>query len=328
MILVLAWMGVSLVALGQTLDAFLDNGMVRVGVSRAYGGAITWLSTNGGGNLVNNADKGRQIQQSYYAGAARKAGNQCPAWSPWPWNPIMVGDCAGRGSPVLTLTNVGGRLYVKAQPMLWDRSNVVSQSFIELWIQFHPTLPHVVVVDNRFTCFRDAGDEWGGPVQHSQEVPACYFVSCLNTIRSYTGQAPWRHDALATIPNVFLWTNFVPTEQWAACVNDSGFGVGIYTPDCTRMNAGKFGRGVTCQPFDSSTMHLAPLVTRAFGPASIYGYRCFLAVGQLPAIREAFYRIHEQPPVMPPVGPAALSEEIPRQTPAEAAPNPNTPPRP
>ena len=92
----------------QSVDAFLDNGTVRVGVSRAYGGAITWLSTNGGGNLVNNADKGRQIQQSYYAGASRKATNQCPAWSPWPWNPIMVGDCAGRPSPVLALTYLGG----------------------------------------------------------------------------------------------------------------------------------------------------------------------------------------------------------------------------
>jgi hypothetical protein len=279
----------------QTVDALLDNGTLRVGVSRAYGGAITWLSTNGGGNLVNNADKGRQIQQSYYAGASRKAANQCPAWSPWPWNPIMVGDCAGQASPVLALTNQGGRLYMKAQPMLWDRSNAVSQSFIELWIRFHPTLPHVVVVDNLFTCFRDANDEWGGPVKRSQEVPACYFVSALNSIQSYTGKSPWQHDALATIPNVFMWTNFVPTEHWAACVNTAGFGVGIYTPDCTRMNAGKFGSRVTTNTFDSSTMHIAPLVTQAFDHASVYRYRCFLAVGPLADIRSAFYRLHSDP---------------------------------
>lgn len=284
----------------QKVDAFLDNGTVRVGVSRAYGGAITWLSTNGGGNLINNADKGRQIQQSYYAGANRKATNQCPAWSPWPWNPIMVGDCAGHPSPVLVLTNVNGRLYMKAQPMLWDRQNIVSQSFIELWIGFHPTEPQVVVVDNLFTCFRDRNDEWGEPANRSQEIPACYFVSALNTIKSYTGTAPWRNDALATIPNVFMWTNFVPTEQWAACVNASNFGVGIYTPDCTRMNAGKFGAKVTPDTFDSSTMHIAPLITKAFDRTSVYGYRCFLAVGQLPAIRSAFYRIRENPSLAAP----------------------------
>lgn len=285
----------------QTVDAYLENGTVRVGVSRAYGGAITWLSTHSNGNLVNNADKGRQIQQSYYAGASRKATNQCPAWSPWPWNPIMVGDCAGNPSPVLALTHLGGKLYMKARPMLWDRSNVVSQSFIELWIGFHPTLPHVVVVDNLFTCFRDANDEWSGPVKLSQEVPACYFVSSLNSIRSYTGNAPWQNAALATIPNVFMWTNFVPTEQWAACVNVSGFGVGIYTPGCTRMNAGKFGTGVTTNTFDGSTMHIAPLVSKAFDRTSVYGYRCFLAVGQLPAIRSAFYQIHERPELLSPV---------------------------
>jgi hypothetical protein len=278
-----------------TVDAFLDNGTVRIGVSRSYGGAITWLSTNGGANLINNFDRGRQIQQSYYAGASLAATNQCRAWSPWPWNPIMVGDCEGNSSPVLVLTNFGDRLYMKAQPLLWDRSNVLSQSFIELWIGFRPALSNVVVVDNLFTSFRDEGDAWGGPAKRHQEIPACYFVSCLNSIRSYTGSAPWQNASLATIPNVFMWTNFVPTEQWAACVDASEFGVGIYSPDATGMNAGKFGAGVTCKTFDSSTMHIAPLVTKSFDRKSVYGYRCFLAVGQLPAIRSAFYRIHAQP---------------------------------
>ncbi len=290
--ILLTWLSSLSVLLAQKLDAFLDNGTVRVGVSRAYGGAITWLSTNGGANLVNNSDRGRQIQQSYYAGADLKATNQCPEWSPWPWNPIMVGDCAGNSSPVLVLTNLEGRLYMKAQPLLWDRKNVLSQSFIELWIGFHPKLSNVVVVDNRFTCFRDAGDAWGEPVNRHQEIPACYFVSCLNTIRSYTGTTPWQNAALATIPNVFMWTNFVPTEQWAACVNASEFGVGIYSPDATSMNAGKAGRGVTCETFDSSTMHIAPLVRKAFDRTSVYDYRCFLAVGKLPAIRTAFYQVH------------------------------------
>ena len=49
----------------QTLDAFLENAAIKVGVNRTYGGAITWLSISGGVNLVNNYDKGRQIQQSY-----------------------------------------------------------------------------------------------------------------------------------------------------------------------------------------------------------------------------------------------------------------------
>ncbi len=279
----------------QSPDVAIDNGTVRVGVSRAYGGAITWLSLHNGPNLVNNHDKGRQIQQSYYAGTSLRATNQCSAWSPWPWNPIMVGDCSGAASPILALTNSSTELYVKSQPMLWDRKNQISKSHIELWIRFHPTLPHVVVVDNRFTCFRDDNDEWGGPVSLQQEIPACYFVTSLHTIRSYTGPKPWQNDALSTIPAVFMWTNFIPTEKWAACVDGSGFGVGIFSPDATGMNAGRAGNVTTTNTMHSSTMHIAPLVRKAFDRRSTYEYRCFLAVDSLAEIRRMFQAIHQHP---------------------------------
>lgn len=295
LILCAGWLLRSETVRTQTPDAFIDNGSVRVGVSRAYGGAITWLSLHDGPNLVNNHDKGRQIQQSYYAGASLRATNQCPAWSPWPWNPIMVGDCSGVASPVLALTNSNTQLYVKSQPMLWDRTNQLSQSHLELWIRFHPTLPRVVVVDNRFTCFREEGDEWGGPVSLQQEIPAAYFVTSLHTIRSYTGPKPWQNEALSTIPPVFMWTNFVPSEQWAACVDSTGFGVGIFSPESTGMNAGRAGNVTTTNTMHSSTMHIAPLVRKAFDRRSTFEYRCFLAVDSLLEIRRGFQWIHNHP---------------------------------
>src|SRR5688572_11743353 len=70
----------------------LDNGTVKVGIDRAKGAAITWLSwTAYPKNAVNIADPGRLIQQSYYAGLRldRKADGQHKAWSPWAWNPIQ-----------------------------------------------------------------------------------------------------------------------------------------------------------------------------------------------------------------------------------------------
>jgi hypothetical protein len=56
---------------------------------------------------------------------------------------------------------------------------------------------------------------------------------------------------------------------------------------------------VKSDPFAASTMHIAPLVTRSFDRTSVYQYRCFLAVGELPKIREAFYQIHEKPGAVP-----------------------------
>jgi hypothetical protein len=152
-----------------TVDAFLDNGTVRIGVSRSYGGAITWLSTNGGANLINNFDRGRQIQQSYYAGASLAATKPVSGVVAVAMESNHGRRCEGNSSPVLVLTNFGDRLYMKAQPLCGTASNVLSQSFIELWIGFRPALSNVVVVDNLFTSFRDEGDAWGGPAKRHQE---------------------------------------------------------------------------------------------------------------------------------------------------------------
>ena len=49
--------------------SFLDNGTIRIGVDLDIGGTITFLArSNGGENLINSHDLGRQVQQSYYSG--------------------------------------------------------------------------------------------------------------------------------------------------------------------------------------------------------------------------------------------------------------------
>jgi len=282
----------------QVLNASLDNGTVKVGVNTlAYGGAIVWLSTSCGSNLVNNYDKGRQIQQSYYAGKSITATNQSKSWSPWSWNPIMVGDCAGHSSPVLVLSNKAGQIYVKTHPFLWDRNNQLSQSYMEQWISIHPTVTNVVVVDNRFTCFRDPNDQWGGPVLHNQELPAVYFVSALDTIKAYTNNLPWQNGALATIPNSpssgkFPWVGYIPTESWTACINSSNFGAGVYTPIATASLAGKSGQSSSWNSFDASTMYIAPVGKYSFVTNTIFSYRYYLIVGDLSSIRTAVYKLH------------------------------------
>lgn len=293
----------------QSLDAFLDNSTVKVGVSLAYGGGITWLSTSGGVNLVNNYDKGRQIQQSYYAGNSVTAANQSSAWSPWSWNPIMVGDYAGHASPVLVLNKSAGQLYVKTQPYLWDRNNQLAQAYMEQWISLHPALTNVVVVYSRLTCFRDPNDEWGAPVMRNQELPAVYLVSALNTIKAYTNALPWQNHTLSTIPNTpssgtFPWVRYTPTEAWTACVDGTGFGAGVYTPIATSFLAGKSGSAVVWDTANSSTMYISPLGNYAFTTNSVFSYRYYLIVGNLTAIRTAVYTLHSASDTapLPPTG--------------------------
>lgn len=299
----------------QSLDAFLENSTLKIGVNAgSYGGAIVWFSGSDGANLVNTYDKGREIQQSFYAGSSITAPNQSPNWSPWSWNPIMVGDYAYNVSPVLALSKSAGQIYVKTQPLLWDRNNQLSQSYMEQWISIHPTLPNVVAVDCRFTSFRDPNDAWGGPVLLDQELPAVYLVSALNSIKAYTGNAPWTNGELATIPNTpssgtFPWSFYDPTEPWTACVDANGSGVGVYTPIATQFLAGKYGSGVTTNPFDVSTMYVSPLGKYAFEADTIFSYRFYLIIGDLQGIREAVYTLHDstETPPPPPTGLTSVS---------------------
>jgi hypothetical protein len=169
---------------------------------------------------------------------------------------------------------------------------------------------NVVIVDSKLTCFRDSNDEWGVAGLRDQELPACYFVPCLSTIKSYTNSAPWQDGALSTIPNTpasgtFPWVRYAPTEKWSACVNSTGWGGGVYTPVVTSSLAGKAGTSSTCNTYDASTMYISPLGQYAFGRTSTFSYRYYLIVGFLSEIRATVYALHSVPPVL--TGLAALA---------------------
>ena len=93
----------------------LDDGVITVVFDLSRGGAIAGIAKSGSSrNLVNVADEGRYIQQSYYAGRPldRKAEGQSPKWSPWSWNPIQVGDAFGHRASILLTTNDRRTFYI------------------------------------------------------------------------------------------------------------------------------------------------------------------------------------------------------------------------
>jgi len=75
----------------------LNNDTLHLKLDLTRGGAINYISKSGSTrSVVNIADEGRYIQQSYYAGKTlnRIADGQNPAWSPWSWNPIRYWSIA------------------------------------------------------------------------------------------------------------------------------------------------------------------------------------------------------------------------------------------
>ena len=95
LVTLLAFMSGSSHAQIQAVPPEVDNGVLTLKLDLTRGGAIAYLSLSGSSrNIVNIADEGRYIQQSYYAGKSvdRKSDGQSPSWSPWSWNPIQVGD--------------------------------------------------------------------------------------------------------------------------------------------------------------------------------------------------------------------------------------------
>jgi hypothetical protein len=111
-----------------------DNGVLKLKLDLSRGGAICYVSLSGSDeNLVNIFDEGRYIQQSYYAGKFldRQKEGQSPRWSPWPWNPIQVGDAFGNRAEILDYIQKEDILYVKCTPMLWDMNNKPAEAIMD-----------------------------------------------------------------------------------------------------------------------------------------------------------------------------------------------------
>jgi len=213
----------------QAAMSYLDNGVVKVGVDLAKGGSITYLSVSGtANNVINSYDLGRQVQQSYYSGPSlyNPSNKINPSWNPWPWNPIQTGDSYNNTSQVLTQSNDGQTIYVKCIPKQWALNNVPGECTFESWIKLSN---NVVVVSNRLLNARSDTTQYTG---YDQELPAVYTIGTLSRLVSYAGNAPFTGDAVTNLPNnpPPVWNHGSATESWAAQLNTSDWGVGIYNP--------------------------------------------------------------------------------------------------
>jgi hypothetical protein len=260
--------------------SFLDNGNIKIGVDLHIGGTITFLArSQAGENLINSHDLGRQIQQSYYSGPS-PFGKPHPAWKNWGWNPIGSGDVYGHGARVLEHRNDGTTLYVKTIPMQWALNNVPGECTFETWITLDG---HTARVRNKLVNQRP--DQTQYPAQ-GQELPAVYTIGKLHRLFSYTGDRPFENQPLAQIRNAGPpWANWKATENWAALVNDQGFGVGVIHPGVYSFIGGFYGKPNTGGPKNDSTGYIAPTRQEILDHNIVYEYRYQLVLGSLEEIR-------------------------------------------
>lgn len=258
----------------------LDNGVVKIGIDLNKGAAITHLS---GAvypkNLVNSADPGRLIQQSYYAGVGldRQAEGQHPAWSPWVWNPIQGGG-VGSWARVTESKKIDAlTLYAETIPKLWDMPDEEASAVMRQWTRFESGMPNVVVITCEVICQRDLNDRWGPVVARHQEVPALYFTRNFSDIRSYLGDGQWRSE---TQPPGPPWGRGNPPLNAMACFNADGIGIAVFSPVATQpWNFGPHGGGDSDDPAAGPCIHVAPLDRVALGPKSTYRYRYWMILG-------------------------------------------------
>ena len=272
-----------------------DNGTLTLKLDLTRGGAISWLSLSGSArSVVNIADEGRYIQQSYYAGKSidRKAEGQSPHWSPWSWNPIQVGDAFRNRAKILEYKKTGNELYVKCIPMQWDMNNKPAEAEMEQWTTLNGS---VLEVRNRLTCHR-TDRIYGDSILCDQELPAVYPISALRNLYSYQGNAPFtqapsmKHQVINLSSGFWGIYQNVP-ENWMAFTDDSGWGMAVFNPMCTKFLAGRAGvEGKEAS--DGSTSYIAPVKKEILYKNSVYEYRYYILIGKLEEMRSKIYTLN------------------------------------
>ncbi len=278
-------------------ELMADNGMLTLKLDLTRGGAISWLSLSGSArSVVNIADEGRYIQQSYYAGKSldRKAEGQSPRWSPWSWNPIQVGDAFRNRAQILDYKKTGNELYVKCIPMQWDMNNKPAEAEMEQWTTLNGM---VLEVRNRLTCHR-TDLIYGDSISCDQELPAVYPVSSLKNLYTYQGQVPFAEEPVQQISVVNLSSGFwgiynQVSENWMAFTDDAKWGMAVYNPLCSKFLAGLAGVAGK-EASDGPTSYIAPVKKEILYKNCVYEYKYYILIGTLEEMRGKIYSLNRE----------------------------------
>ncbi len=276
---------------------YLENDYHKVGIDLLWGGAINYIKdkTSKDGqldNLLNRADTGRLVQQSYY-------GTMDPPYvkgefmgNEWPYNPVQGGDKGNNSSKIVDFKIYKEYIYIKCRPLDWGHINTPTFSYMENEYRLQGK---TIVVNNRFVDFSG----YKAKPRH-QELPAFYVISYLHTFVFYNGAKPWENDTLTYKRNLDFWGGNPDayfnvrqgnTETWCAWVDSNDYGIGLFTPNVEILLAGRFGYNGSKDPGNSATNYVAPLRTFEMKSFEPFEYTYYITTGKIETIRQTFQTV-------------------------------------
>ena len=266
---------------------YIENDRIRLGINLALGGVVTYLAQHGHPNLINSHDWGRQVQMSFYSHPVPfhpEGFDMNENWRSIGWNPIQCGDCFGHRSTILDYRCENGEIYVKCIPMHWPLDNHPGECTFETWYRLNGDR---VEVTARLNNARPDTTQYPA---RGQELPAVYTNGVWYKLVSYTGNEPFTGapvTELCTRENGlgWPWVSYNATEHWAALVDDSNYGLGVYNPVTSSFIGGFSGEKGIGGPKDRHTGYISPILPEILDHDIVYTYHYSLIVGTLDSIR-------------------------------------------
>ena len=278
---------------------YIENPRYKLGVRLIWGGGINYLEDktvdiNRLKNLVNQADTGRLIQQSYYG--VQQNAEYTPGkynGSTWAYNPVQGGDVKGNHSRIIDIVVTEYSVYVKSQPLDWAKDNSLTPSYME---NTYTVYSDRVQVDNRFVDFSN----WTHRYAH-QELPAFYTVSYLSRFSLYNGTKPWTNDTMSYRDDLGFWGDSTyysdctfllknsNTETWCAWTNPTNdFGIGLYVPNVDSFLAGRHAFNNSKESTNGATNYVAPVNTILLKSFEALEYSYLISTGSVEEMRDVF----------------------------------------
>lgn len=311
----------------EVLDAeiYIENDEHKLGVDLNWGGALSYLedknsdveavivdgktkvdsnaserygvrAKNKNVNLINAADTGRLVQQSYYGtGDCEQYTGGVFMDNKWNYNPVQGGNQYNDAAKIVDVRITDESIYIKCRPLDWAKEKeYITPSYMEATYSLSKGL---VKAQCRFVDFSGYPD-----TVTTQECPAFYCVEPLNRFVYYSGNAPWTNDSTLSYENdLIFWPdagypNFNATENWAAFIGefDDSFGIGLYVPNEASFLAGVYSRGncTTADPAtEGPTSYIAAVELYEFKSFNPTSYEFYLSTGTTAEIRDNFSTI-------------------------------------